>query len=401
MKIEKIEGITIAVPYEAPILTAYGSLTTMSRSLVKITGADGSVGWGEASAWVTPRDVERIAALVVGRSAWDYRVVRERLENINYYKKTPLLNCAVEMAMLDLAARSVGLPVWAILGGKLRDRVDTTSYMFFQHDPAGEEMREDGDAIEDIVARVRRDVGRDGSRAIKIKGGVYSPEVDLEVLRRVRAEFPRHLLRIDPQGGWTLSTSLRFAAKLDRLGLDLEYLEDPCDGLAAMAEVKRRTATPLATNMCVTQFEHLESAARERPVDVILSDLWYWGGVEHTLELDRAARALGFTVGVHSGVEFGVALAAMVHVTALMPDVTSPIDVMHTLATDDILVDRLMPVDGAIRVPDGPGWGVEVDEEKVAEFAAYAASPASRDRYLDPSRPDARRPDWTPRLPAW
>lgn len=401
MRIASIECYKVSIPWEAPILTAYGSLKTASRSLVKMTAENGLEGWGEASAWVTPLDIAKAAPLIVGRSAWDFRAVRERLENVNYYKKTPLMNAAVEMAMLDLAARSVDLPVWAILGGKLRDEVPTTAYMFYQHDPATTSMREESDAIEDIVARASRDVERYGFKAVKVKGATYHPAVDLEVMTRLRSTFPDHLLRIDPQGAWTLSASLRWAAEIDRLGLNLEYLEDPCDGLAAMAEVKRRTQTPLSTNMCVTQWEHLQAAARERPVDVILSDLWYWGGIEHTLALDKAARALGFGVGVHSGVEFGIALAAMVHSTAVMPNALSPIDQMHTLAVDDILVDRLLPVDGAIRVPDGPGWGVDVDPVKLEKYRAYAESPESLDRYLDPSQPDDRRPGWTPRLPAW
>jgi glucarate dehydratase len=401
MKIAKIEAFKVAIPWEAPILTAYGALTNISRTLVRIVGADGSDGWGEASAWVSPQQVANIAPLIVGRSAWDYRAVRERLENVNYYNKTPLLNAAIEMAMLELAAKSINAPVWAILGGRLRSSVPATAYMFYEHDPDTDAHREPDDAISDVLTRAKRDVDRHGFKTVKIKGAAHPPEVDIEVLEGFRRAFPNAKLRIDPQGAWSVATALRFSAQLDRRSIDLEYLEDPTDGIAAMAEVKRRSRTPLSTNMCVTEFNHLEAAVRERPVDVILADLWYWGGIEHNLTLDRAARALGFGVGMHSGVELGIGLAAMVHTSALMPNLNHDIDVMNHLVTDDILVERYLPKDGAYEVREAPGWGVTVDMNKVLEYEEYAKSAASKDRYTDPSQPDKRRPGWVPVLPAY
>lgn len=401
MKISSLRAYTVAIPFEGPLLTAYGSLRNVTRTLVKVETDDGVVGWGEASAWVSPMQVAAIEPLIVGRSPWDFAAVRRALETVNYYNQTLLLNATIEMAMLDTAARSVGLPVWAILGGRQRSEVDVAAYMFFQHDSDSTAFRPAREGAADVLTRVRRDVQRYGYRTLKLKGAVYPPETDMAVLQAFQSECPEAALRLDPQGAWSLGTSLRFAAELERQAVRMEYLEDPCEGVEAMAELKSRTNIPLATNMCVTRMEHLASAVSRRPVDVILADPWYWGGMMPSIALDGVARPHGLDLGMHSGVELGVGLAAMVHLCAVMTSLNHPMDAMNPLVTDDVLVQRLLPVDGKIRVPEGPGWGVEVDTDKVEHYARYAADAKSKDRYTDPSTPDERRPGWRPTIPAW
>lgn len=366
---------------------------------MRIETEGGIVGWGDGAAWITPQQIEALRPILIGVSPWDFETVRTRLENVNYYRQTPLMNAMVEMAMLDAAARSVDLPVWAILGGRLVDEVEAAAYLFYEHHEDGSPYDVDERAGA-VLDRFEADRDYFGYQTVKLKGGVYHPSLDLEVLTELSRRGARPL-RLDPQGAWTLSTALNFARTAAHQGLDLEYLEDPCEGIPAMAEMRSRSPYPLATNMCVTSWKEFGAAVQQRPVDIILADIWYWGGVGQTRMLDRAARAAGFSVGMHSGLELGVGLAAMVHVSATMSQLKGGIDTMNQLMVDDILTERLEPRNGAIPVPSGPGWGVEVDEARLRKWSDFARSPEAQDRYLNPHLPDPARPGWFPVHPQW
>src|SRR5947208_2493856 len=120
-------------------------------------------------------------------------------------------------------------------------------------------------------------IGEYGLTAIKLKGGVFPPEQEIDAIRALREAFPDIPLRLDPNAAWTPQTSIKVAQELDGV---LEYLEDPTPGIDGMAEVARVASMPLATNMCVVAFEHLEPAVRVNAVGVVLSDHHYWGGLQ-------------------------------------------------------------------------------------------------------------------------
>src|SRR5690606_31787059 len=201
----------------------------------------------------------------------------------------------------------------------------------------------------------REQVSRHGFGAIKLKGGYFAPEVDRDALEALRAEFGRDMrLRVDPQGSWTPATAIRIGRDLDAIGL--EYYEDPCWNAAGMAQVRKSVTTPLATNMCVTQFEEFYPAVAIGAIDIVLSDLWYWGGVRATIAVDRMCAAAGIDLGMHSSAELGIGWAAMIHVASAMPNLKLAIDCMNLHLVDDILVGgKIEPRHGVVRVPDGPG----------------------------------------------
>jgi glucarate dehydratase len=234
-----------------------------------------------------------------------------------------------------------------------------------------------------------------------LKGGYYAPEVDRDTLEAFRDTFGRDMrLRLDPQGSWTPATAIRIGRALDAIGL--EYYEDPCWNAAAMAQVRRSVTTPLATNMCVTQFEEFYPAVALGAIDIVLADLWYWGGIRATMAVDRMCAAAGIDLGMHSSAELGIGWAAMIHTAAAMPNLKLAIDCMNLHLTDDIIVGgKIEPKDGMVAPPDGPGLGVEVDEEKLARYAALATSGTASDRFLDPTLADSARPGWHPRMPSW
>jgi glucarate dehydratase len=152
-------------------------------------------------------------------------------------------------------------------------------------------------------------------------------------------------------------------------GLDLEYYEDPVRGQEAMALVRKETGLPMSTNMCVTRFDHIKDATRLEPVDVVLADHHYWGGMAACQELGRLCESLGWKVSQHSNNHAGLTMAAMIHVAAVTPQLTLASDTHYPWLPDgaDLLRGPKLAIRGGrMKVPEGPGVGVELDPDKVA-----------------------------------
>src|ERR1700749_2354322 len=187
-----------------------------------------------------------------------------------------------EVACLDIQGKAAGRPVADLLGGAVRDEVPFSAYLFYKWagDP-GVHPDDWGGALapEGIVAQAKRMIDEYGFSAIKLKGGVFPPAQEIAAIRALRAAFPGHPLRLDPNAAWTPYTALKVARELDGV---LEYLEDPTPGIDGMAEVAAKAPMPLATNMCVVAFAHVPAAVRQDAVQVILSDHHYWGGLRRS-----------------------------------------------------------------------------------------------------------------------
>ncbi|MER5291694.1 glucarate dehydratase family protein [Streptomyces pharetrae] len=313
---------------------------------------------------------------------------------------------AIEVACLDALGKALGLPVHALLGGKVRDAVEYSAYLFYKwaDHPAGVAAEPDdwGAALDPagIVAQARRFTERYGFASFKLKGGVFPPDQEIAAVHALADAFPGHPLRLDPNGAWSVPTSLKVARELADV---LEYLEDPTTGTAAMAEVAAGTAVPLATNMCVTTFAEIEEAFTRDAVQVVLSDHHYWGGLRRTQQLAAVCRAFGVGVSMHSNTHLGISLAAMTHVAATVPGLGHACDSHYPWQSEDVLTARLAFEDGAVRVPDAPGLGVELDRDRLAFLHRRWARDdgALRDRD-DAAAMRVAEPGWqAPRTPRW
>ncbi|MFB7268954.1 glucarate dehydratase family protein [Streptomyces sp. NPDC056244] len=321
---------------------------------------------------------------------------------------------AFEVACLDAWGKAAGLPVHALLGGKVRDRVEYSAYLFYRwathpaahpHGATGE--TDDWGAALDppgIVAQAERFARDYGFTSFKLKGGVYEPAEEIAAIRALARRFPGQPLRLDPNGAWSVRTSLKVA---DELRDVLEYLEDPTSGTRNMAEVAAHADVPLATNMCVTTFPEIREAFTTGAVQVVLSDHHYWGGLRNTRELAAICRTFGVGLSMHSNTHLGISLAAMTHVAATVPNLDYACDSHYPWQTEDVITDaskeRLTFRDGCLDVPGLPGLGVELDRDRLAVL---------HQRWLDDDgtmrdRDDAAamrvaHPDWTtPPVPRW
>jgi len=304
-----------------------------------------------------------------------------------------------EVACLDVQGKLLGRPVSDLLGGAVRDRVPFSAYLFYKWaghpgrdaDSWGEALDPDG-----IVGQARRMVDDYGFTAIKLKGGVFAPEQEIEAVRALRAQFPDHPLRIDPNAVWTVPTAVQVARELDGV---IEYLEDPTRGLDGMAEVARQAPMPLATNMCVVAFDEIAPSVARGSVSVVLSDHHYWGGLTRSKLLSGICQTFGLGLSMHSNSHLGVSLAAMVHLAAATPNLTYACDTHWPWKTQDVIAaDTFTFREGSVAVPTGPGLGIELDEDALATLHELYLSCGLRNRddtgYRQSIDPDFVKPTW-------
>jgi glucarate dehydratase len=382
---------------KAPLRWSMGIETGTTRALIEVDTDEGIVGLGETyGTHETQAALETAKQLLIGLDPFETGLLHHKLGvfRIGYETTVPAtLRAGIEMACCDAAGKALGRPVWSLLGGKVRDRVEVAAYLFYRH--LSEDGREGGEATpEAIVERTEALVEEHGFRAIKLKGGVFPPEEELAAVKALQERFPGAPLRWDPNAAWTVPTSLRVVDWLRAEGIVLEYLEDPTAELEGMAQVRNRTSVPLATNMCLVSYEQLAPGIRLGSVDVILSDVHFWGGFRTNQKMMAVCEAFGLGVGMHSDRELGVSTAAMVHLAAASPLLTYAIDSHYPDQAGDVITEPFRFEDGHLAVSDAPGLGVELDLDQVERYRRVYEEAGVVNEFYDPSRPD-----WVPALP--
>jgi glucarate dehydratase len=395
MRVTDIKVTPVTVPMEAPLRWSMGVETGTTRGIVEVTTDEGVTGIGETYGGNAVEHAIAVAKpYVIGLDPLEIGVLQHRLGvfRIGYETAVPaVVRAGIEMAFLDAAGKALDKPVSSLLGGRIRDRIELSAYLFYRY-REGDRGGEDSPAA--MVDRAHELCDRHGFRALKLKGGVFPPEQEFEVIRRLRKDFPESPLRWDPNAAWSVETSIRVGRRLLAEGFDLEYLEDPTWNLEGMSQVRQSVPIPMATNMCLVAFEQLAPGIRMRSVDVILADVHFWGGFHDNLRLIAVCDAFQLGVGLHSDRELGISTAAMLHLAASCPSIVYAIDSHYHDQTDDVITEPFVYSDGCFNVPRGPGLGVEIDRDKLAHYhRAYQDKGQVNEFY------DSRRPNWIPALP--
>ncbi|RVX38072.1 glucarate dehydratase [Nonomuraea polychroma] len=277
---------------------------------------------------------------------------------------------AFEVACLDIRGKAAGVPVVDLLGGRVRDAVPYSAYLFYKWaGHPGEEPDRFGAALDEagVVEQAALLVKEYGFKSIKLKGGVFPPDQEIAAIKALHEAFPGVPLRLDPNAAWSVETSIRVGRELEGT---LQYLEDPTPGIPGMSEVAAAVPMPLATNMCVVTPEHLPPAIASRAIGVLLLDHHYWGGLVRSSHVAALCDTFGLSLSMHSNSHLGISLAAMTHLAAATPNLTFACDT-HTPWQDgqDVVVPgSLRFTDGAVPVPAGPGLGVELDRDALARM---------------------------------
>jgi len=372
---------------------AHGPFFT--RNLLILTDSAGNTGAGEVPGGEKIRQtLEDARTLVVGQpigtQAAVLRAVQRQFADRDTggrglqtfdLRTTIHAVTAIESALLDLLGQHLGVPVAALLGeGQQRDAVEMLGYLFFVADPGRTDLpylrepgadnrwfrtrREAAMSPEAVVRLAEAAYERYGFKDFKLKGGVLRGEDEVEAIRALHARFPEARVTLDPNGGWLLKDAIRLTRDLHGV---LAYAEDPCgaedgfSGREVMAEFRRATGLPTATNMVATDWRQLTHALSLQSVDIPLADPHFWT-LAGSVRVAQTCRDWGLTWGSHSNNHFDVSLAMFTHVAAAAPGKVTAIDT-HWIWQDGqhLTKEPLQIRGGLVQVPRKPGLGIELD----------------------------------------
>ncbi len=384
LKITGLKVTPIALP-DPPILASSGCHGPyFLRNILQLETDANITGIAETRGGEqTTQALQKALDLVKGQNAFAYRSFAKKLIDLS-----PAAYAGVELACLDACGKATGRRLCELLGGPVREEVEFAAYLFYRYAADHPKLLADKRIVdargsgskaldnwgevrspEAMVQEAARFQKQWGFRVFKLKGGVLPPDVESDTMKAMNAHFSgKAPLRIDPNARWKTDTAIRIGKKLR--DVNLEYYEDPVRGQEAMAEVRKETKLPMSTNMCVTRFEHVPDAIRLKPVDVVLSDHHYWGGIPACQELGRLCETLGWGVSQHSNNHAGITMAAMIHLGAVVPQLTFASDTHYPWLIDgaDIIKGANLPIrNGHMKVPEKPGVGVELDPDKLAQ----------------------------------
>ena len=292
---------------------------------------------------------------------------------------------AVEAALLDLLGQFLEVPVAALLGeGQQRDAVQMLGYLFYvgdrrktdlpyESDPNADNdwfrlRHEEAMTPEAIVRLAEATHARYGFTDFKLKGGVLRGEEEVEAIRALHERFPKARVTLDPNGGWLLQDAIRLCRDLHGV---MAYAEDPCgaegvfSGREVMAEFRRATGLPTATNMVATDWREMVHSLSLQSVDIPLADPHFWT-LQGSVRVAQLCQAWGLTWGSHSNNHFDVSLAMFTHVAAAAPGKVTAIDTHWIWQDGQHLTKAPLKIeDGFVKVPTRGGLGVELDMDAV------------------------------------
>ena len=397
MRITDIRPTTVTVPLEAPLRHANGChWGRFVRTIIEVDTDEGITGLGEMGGGGE-------SAEAVFRAMKNYLVGHDpaRLEEMRYlianptaslYNNRTQILAALEFACLDILGQKWNVPVSEILGGRLQDRVSFASYLFFRY-PNSKDGSGEVRTVEQLVAHALDLKTRYGFTSHKLKGGVFAPQYELECYRAIAAALDGDRFRFDPNAVWSTEQAIWFGQAIEDIRND--YLEDPVFGLNGMRRTREKVRVPLATNTVVVGFEQLAANILNTAVDVILLDTTFWGGIRQCVKAAAVCDTFQLGVAVHSSGELGIQLATMLHLGAVIPNLSFAADAHYHHVADDIIEGGKFKYEGgSIRVPEGPGLGVKLNREKVEQYSELYKRLGSY-----PYDQDPLRPAWTPTIP--
>ncbi|MCL5741615.1 MAG: glucarate dehydratase [Betaproteobacteria bacterium] len=370
-----------------------------TRNLVILTDSSGHTGVGEVPGGEKIRQtLEDARALIEGQPIGDYNRLLNSLRSrfadrdsggrgLQTFDLRITIHAvtAVESALLDLLGQHLNVPVAALLGeGQQRDRVQMLGYLFYIADRSKTDLayRSEPDATDDwlrlrheeattpeaVVRLAEAAQARYGLQDFKLKGGVLRGEEEVEAVTALHERFPQARITLDPNGGWLLKDAVRLMRNMHNV---VAYAEDPCggegvfSGREVMAEFRRATGLPTATNMVATDWREMAHSIQLQSVDIPLADPHFWT-LQGSVRVAQLCQMYDLTWGSHSNNHFDVSLAMFTHCAAAAPGKVTAIDTHWIWQDGQFLTKEPLQIrDGYVDVPTRPGLGIELDMDAV------------------------------------
>jgi len=364
MLIEDIIVKRVSIPFKEPIMFSTAARRGTNRIIVQVKTDEGITGLGETFYRAFTKTVleENIKPLIIGKSPFEIEKINRTVEGAGFYHHQRAMVgalCTVNMAMLDIIGKKTGQPLYNLLGGKYRDPIAMIAYLFIEEP--------------DIVAKKAKAFVDDGFKTIKLKVGINEQQ-DIEIVSKVREAVGNSIaLRIDPNQAWAIGTAKRLIKKMEKY--DPQYIEQPIrlDNLIGMNELRKSINVPIAAcESCFTIYDAM-NIIRHNAADVLNVDPHRAGGIWQAKKICSLAEAAGLPTNLHSGGELGISTAANLHIACSSPSMFYAIDSHYHHQTDDIIMKSFEYEGGKMRVPEGPGLGVELDYDKLEKYSSKPA----------------------------
>ena len=366
-RIDRMDVYHVALPVRRPREHGSGPISgEVEVVLCRIETANGVVGWGEAAPWsvFTGTAEAAFAALdrylrpvVIGANPADIAGIMAKADGL--VVRNSEAKAALETALLDCAARAAGVPVWMLLGGRCRETIPMSVSLA---DP-------DFEADLDLMARLREE----GVNIIKLKTGVNGHGFDVTRLERLRADFPGLDIRVDYNQGLSSHDALRSLRDIE--AFDVTFIEQPVPGadIDVMAELTRALDTPILADESVFSVRDVVTAIRGRICDIVSIKIMKSGGPRTGATIAATAAAGGMAAYGGDMFETGIAHLAGIHMIAASPNISLGCEFYQSrwYLAEDLLCEPIPFADGAVHVPDQPGLGISVDEDKVARYVRH------------------------------
>jgi glucarate dehydratase len=377
MKIRAITALPVNIPFRAPYRFSYGSIASLTKTVIELTTEDGVVGLGECADGNRAAEVVAAGEKLVGLDLRDIAIAEGRIMPAMRY--TPWGNVmaarrvfgGIEMAMWDARGKTENVPLFRLLGGAVRSEIPLTEYFSYRFpgtDP--------GEATPADIARYCATmIERHGSLVFEGKVGTVALAEEVQMVREVRAAIGDRPLQLDANGGWTVPTAREALALF--APFNISWFEEPVETYEEMADLRPHFPMSFSTHAI-----DLAKAVALRCPDAIVTNVNEHGGIARTRDFIRSCEAFGVGFRFHSG-ETGIASAAYLHLSAALEHVRGASQTLFHWYADDVIEGGPFSLEsGVTRVPDSPGLGVTLDRKALQRchdrFLAEGSFPSGR-----------------------
>jgi L-alanine-DL-glutamate epimerase-like enolase superfamily enzyme len=386
MEIAEVTATTVDVPLMdldetlgiGPYVTNHGQVDSMERVLVRVDTDEGITGWGEMRTFLSAAATEAIiedgiAPLIEGQSPFELERLRRQV--FIEYTNIELFFAAVETACWDIVGKSLGKPMYELLGGWTAPQQTAA----LNADAAGSGSGTDHEVefafclgiLPPEESRVKaREALDTGFSVLKTKAG-RDWQQDVARIEAMHDEVDGQLeFRLDPNQGWSLDQAVRVGAKLDDAGIRLQYIEQPIrvDNHGSLAALRNRTTQPIGPNEDTYIPHKLRSLIEANAMDVAVLDLTPAGGIAGLRQQAAIVEDAGIPFTHHCAFDLGIRTAAILHAVHGIPGFSLPPDTTYYAWEGDVIADRFEVTEGRMTVPDDPGLGIDVDQDAVEEY---------------------------------
>jgi L-alanine-DL-glutamate epimerase-like enolase superfamily enzyme len=360
MKITKILGHHVRIPLKYPVKWSGGIRHSAPAYVIEIHTDEGIVGLGECVGPTIPTVAtivnEEFSQLLIGQDPLNTELLVRRLEEFarNYLQLGAYAISGIEMALYDIKGKWMNVPVFQLLGGKCKSKIEYAGYLFIDEP--------------EINAKRALEFKMQGYKELKIKVG-RNLNQDADSLAAIRDAIGYGVkIRIDANMNWSVPTAIKWIKTLQKY--DIQYVEQPVPDydLDGLATVRRAVDVPIATDESCSSVERVLEMIKRDACDVFVVYVSESGGLSRARTIASIADACGKWCVMGTWAETGVATIAGAHVIASTTNFAFCTDTHYMLQTDDILTNPLQIANGAISLSDKPGLGVELDLHKLEDF---------------------------------